>query len=422
MKHCGFCDKPQNEVQKLVDSPSGQAHICNVCITGCVEALGVDFDKSSSPKAEPLRKPTEINAFLGEHIIAQDQARKDISIAVYNHYKRREALKQNLITDPELLGVEIDKSNILLMGPTGSGKTLAARTVAKMLGVPFYVADATRFTQAGYVGDDVESMLQGLIAAAGNDVDQAQWGIVVIDEIDKLARKSGRNASGYRDVTGEGVQQSLLKLIEGCKVQVPRGVGRVLTSTGEPSDEVDTTNILFMCFGSFAGIEEIVRRRINEGVSMGFDRSGGKTRRELTDREVFSEVTSQDVLDFGIIPELKGRLPVMTTTLPLTEDEMLRVLTEPKHAIIKQFRALFAIDGIDLQFDDGALKAIANIAQELPMGARGLRSIVEQVVKDYAYELPADSTVKRVTITRGVVEGQSPAEVLREVVELESRA
>jgi len=427
MNRCGFCGKPQNEVKSLVSSKDGSSHICNDCIGGCVGALGAS-PKEDSPKAkkeEPLRKPTEINAFLGEHVIAQDSARQDISVAVYNHYKRREVARRGIVANAELANVDIDKSNILLMGPTGTGKTHIARTVAKLLGVPFYVADATRFTQAGYVGDDVESMLQGLIADAGNDIDKAQWGIIVIDEIDKLARKSGRNASGYRDVSGEGVQQSLLKLIEGAKVRVPRGFGRSIgvgQGPGANGDEVDTANILFMCFGSFAGIEEIVKQRINKNASVGFNTSPDKQRRDLTDREVFSQVTEKDVLEFGIIPELKGRLPVLTSTLPLTEEEMVRVLTEPKNAIVKQFRALFAMDGIDLQFDDGALGAIARIAQDLPMGARGLRSIVERVVKKYAYELPADGTVRQLLITREVVEDSVEAEVIREAVKLAAEA
>lgn len=418
MKHCGFCGKPQNEVKKLVSSPKGDQHICNACIGGCVEALGATHEPAAK-KEEPLRKPKEINEFLGQYVIAQDAAREDIAVAVYNHYKRREVARRGLIADAELATVEIEKSNILLMGPTGTGKTHIARTVARMLGVPFYVADATRFTQAGYVGDDVESMLQGLIAAATNDVERAQWGIIVIDEIDKLARKSGRNASGYRDVTGEGVQQALLKLIEGSKVRVPRGFARALSASGQDGDEVDTTNILFMCFGSFAGIEDIVKQRVNKNAGLGF--GAQRQRREMTDREVYAEVTEQDVLDFGIIPELKGRLPVLTTTLPLTEEEMVRVLTEPKSAIVKQFRALFAMDGIDLRFDEEALRAMAKIAQELPMGARGLRSIVERVVKRYAYDLPSDSSVQAVRITKEAVEG-GEAEIIREVMKIAAEA
>ena len=418
MKRCGFCGKPQNEVKKLISSPKDDAHICNVCIGGCVERLGESGKEAPTKKEEPLRKPREINEFLGQYVIAQQAARQDIAVAVYNHYKRREVARRGIIANAELANVEIEKSNILLMGPTGTGKTHIARTVARMLGVPFYVADATRFTQAGYVGDDVESMIQGLIADAGNDIERAQWGIIVIDEIDKLARKTGRNASGYRDVTGEGVQQALLKIIEGSKIRVPRGFARAVTGQ-DSGDEVDTTNILFMCFGSFAGIEDIVKKRVNKNAGLGF--GAQRQRRDMTEAEVYAEVTEQDVLDFGIIPELKGRLPVLTTTLPLTETEMIQVLTEPKSAIVKQFRALFAMDGIDLQFDEGALQAIAHIAQELPMGARGLRSIVERVVKRYAYDLPSDNSVQAVRITKEVVDG-GEAEIIREALKVAAEA
>lgn len=408
MKHCGFCGKAQYEVKRLISAPNDGANICNACVDDCVDALRGAREKTPSAAKKTLVKPMEIKAFLDGHVISQDAAKTDIAVAVYNHYKRRDTARRQRVLASK--GVEIDKSNIMLMGPTGSGKTELARSVAKMLGVPFYLADASRLTQAGYVGDDVESMLQGLIADAGNDIERAQWGIIFIDEIDKLARKSGRNASGYRDVTGEGVQQALLKLIEGSKVHVPRGSGR--TGTGAPTDVFDTQNVLFIATGSFAGIEECVQKRINERAGVGF---GAQHRQKLTEGGAYAAVTEADVLEFGIIPELMGRLPVLTSTLPLTEAEMVRVLTEPKNALVKQAQALFAMDGIDLQFQPEALAAIARDALRRPTGARALRSILESILKPYAYRLPSDPTVRQLVITKEAVEQKAEAEVIRDL-------
>ncbi len=370
--------------------------------------LGGTSQEAHNSKDEPLRKPREIKAFLDEHVISQDAAKTDIAVAVYNHYKRRDATRRG-VSLGAMGHVEISKSNILLMGPTGTGKTECARTVARMLGVPFYIADASRLTQAGYVGDDVESMLQGLIADAHNDFERAQWGIIFIDEIDKLARKSGRSASGYRDVTGEGVQQALLKLIEGSKIQVPRGTSQVGSLAA--TDAFDTQNVLFIATGSFAGIEECVQRRINSGASMGF---GAQSRQTLDLSNIYSHVTEADVLEFGIIPELMGRLPILTSTLPLTETEMVRILTEPKNSLTKQMQALFAMDGIDLQFQPEALAAMAKEALSRPTGARALRSILEAILKPFAFDLPSDPSVRRLVITRAAVEKTGEAEIVRE--------
>lgn len=399
---CAFCGRPRNEVKALISAGDGGPNICNKCIDAAQKAVAERTKgqpSEAAAKEEPLRKPKEIRAFLDEYVIGQGKAKVDVAVAVYKHFLRRDAMKQGILPED----VEIEKSNILMLGPSGTGKTHIARTVAKLLKVPFYVADATRLTQAGYVGDDVESLLQGLIADADGDIERAQWGIIFLDEFDKMARKSGRGASGYRDVSGEGVQQSLLKMIEGGRLQIPRGMGtRVVSSNGQASDMIDTTNVLFICAGSFAGIEEVVQQRKNKNAAMGF----AANKREDMDRmEVYLEAGEEDILDFGIIPELLGRLPVHTTTLPLTEDEMVRVLVEPRNSIIRQFQALFELDDIELRFDEAALRAIGRKASERPTGARALRGIVESVLRGYSYESPSDPTIKTIRVTELAVEG-----------------
>jgi ATP-dependent Clp protease ATP-binding subunit ClpX len=367
--------------------------ICNRCVDELTNTINSEERRAGAKKKreEPLRKPIEIKQFLDQHVIGQNQAKEDIAVAVYDHFKRREAFRKGGEED----GVEIQKSNVILMGPSGMGKTEIARAVARLLRVPFYVGDATRLTQAGYVGDDVETLLQGLLQEAGGDNEKAEWGIIFLDEADKLAKKSGRGATGYRDVSGEGVQQSLLKLVEGSKVPVIRR-GNVET--------VDTTNILFVFAGSFAGIDEAVSRRVNKGARMGFG-SADLGKKELTKTEVYQQITEEDLLEFGLIPELLGRLPVRTSVYELTEEEMVRVLTEPKNSILKQKRALFALDNIELTFEDAALQAIAKEARTMETGARALRTIVERVIKPYAFSAPSDPSIASIVITEEAVKG-----------------
>jgi ATP-dependent Clp protease ATP-binding subunit ClpX len=402
---CGFCGRPRNEVKNLISASDDGPFICNRCVEQSSKALLSAARDEAAKAEEPLRKPREIKALLDEHVISQEKAKIDVSVAVYQHYKRRDAIKRGL--SPE--GVDPQKSNILLMGPSGCGKTEVARTVARMLNVPFYVGDATRLTQAGYVGDDVETLLQGLIQAADGDVERAEWGIIFLDEIDKLARKTGRGATGYRDVTGEGVQQALLKILEGSEIVVPQGGGRILL--GAPVQTIKTNNILFIGAGSFAGIEEVIEKRVNKSAGIGF---GAGDRRKLTLSEVYSEVIEEDVLEFGLIPEMMGRLPIITTVLELTEGEMVRILTEPKNALVKQFQALYQMDGIDLQFDESALRAIGCEAKKRPTGARALRSIIEDVLRPYSFDLPSDPSVRSIRITEEVVTKKAPAIIVRQ--------
>jgi ATP-dependent Clp protease ATP-binding subunit ClpX len=414
LPRCTFCGKPENEVETLLSS--GPHYICDGCVNNCKGALDEKAKAAAANDTGTLKKPHEFKALLDEYVIAQDGAKIDVSMAVYNHYKRRQVLLKNkgrivIDVNGHAEPVEISKSNILLMGPSGTGKTEIARTVARILNVPFYVCDATKLTQAGYVGDDVESMLQGLIAAANQDLERAEWGICFIDEADKLARKSGRGATGFRDVTGEGVQQSLLKLVEGSRIMVPRGNAKM--GIGGDMDPFDTTNVLFIAAGSFAGIEEVVKARINKHARLGFGAPEAKKFDDLDKSAIYSQVTEDDVLEFGMIPELMGRLPVLTTTLDLTEDQIVEVLTKPKNAILKQFRALFQIDGIDLQFEETALRAIAKEAKSRPTGARALRSIMERVLKEYGYECPKDPSIMGLRVTKDCVEGKGKAIMTR---------
>jgi len=393
---CHFCGRPRNEVKSLIESASG-ACICNGCIEDATKALEQEKSKKPEAAAAPLKKPREITALLDTIVIGQEDAKRELAIAVYRHYRRREVSKDGgILLDGER--IEIEKSNVLLMGPSGTGKTLLARAIAKMLDVPFYVADCTRLTQAGYVGDDVETVLQGLLADAQQNIEWAQWGIIFLDEFDKLARKSGRSASGYRDVTGEGVQQALLKLIEGSKVPVPRGMG--MRSGIAPVDTMDTSNILFIAAGSFAGIEEIIDKRLNKSSGIGFGKELCQNRDKT---EIYKNVTTEDVEEFGLIPEIVGRLPVLVSTYQLTEEELIRILVEPKNALCKQFRALFSLDGIELQFNQEALQAIAKLAQKRTTGARALRTIMEKVLKPYTYAASAGSNTSTIHITKAEI-------------------
>ncbi len=401
---CGFCKKPRNEVKNLAEAGPDGPYICDRCVRAVNRTFVETELKKNEEKRFVLRKPREVREYIANYVIGQEKAIVDVSVAIYEHYKRREASKTGVD-----LGVEIQKSNMLVLGPSGTGKTEIFRTVSRMLGVPFYVADATKLTQAGYVGDDVESLLQGLIADANGDIERAQWGIILIDEIDKLARKSGRGATGYRDVTGEGVQQALLKLLEGSRVNVPRGMGKAVIA-GMESDMIDTTNILFIGAGSFAGIEEQISRRLNKDTGLGF---GAADKKKVSKTEAYLAVEEDDILDFGLIPEMMGRMPVITTTIDLTEDELVEILTKPKNAIIKQFIALYKMDDIDLQFDEAALRAIAKEAKKRPTGARALRAIVKKTLRKFSFDAPSDPTIGSIRVTEDTVTSDADPIVIR---------
>lgn len=415
LDQCSFCGGSVNEVPhgRLVQGQKGGTFICEGCAQ---EAVGALAETQKSGIKVELGTPIEIRDYLNTHIIAQERLKVSVATAVYHHYKRRDLSKRRKAGD-----VELSKSNMLVLGPTGSGKTETFRAISRRLGVPFYVQDCSRLTQQGYVGDDTEDIVRGLVENADGDVERAEWGIVLLDEFDKIARKSGRSASGYRDITGEGVQQGLLRIIEGCTLPIARGRGKnAMVTTIGPNGEVrsnvdivDTTNILFVCAGSFAGIEEVVSERVNRQSKMGF---GGpdSSKKKLTLSEVYTQVIEDDILNFGIIPELLGRLPILSTTLELSEDDMLRVLTEPKNALIKQYQALYAMDDIQLQFDDEALREIAREAKRRPTGARSLRSVLEKVLLPYSFEAPSWTDVIGLRITPRVVIHGEAAVLLRQ--------